>query len=162
MSQRLYEQLLHDSAGLPQSVLRDVLIPAVLDKETDGILYWAGKDLARQFPVESTSSIVALFDQLGFGHLKLNKQTSKQQIWLLDGQLVTDRLTLPRPNFTLEAGFLAQQIELQTNATTEAQVTEQKKNMVEILVQHNIKDSASDIEPVEFLQLETPQTDDAE
>jgi Protein of unknown function (DUF2507). len=127
MSQRLYEQLLHDSAGLPQSVLRDVLIPAVLDKETDGILYWAGKDLARQFPVESTSSIVALFDQLGFGHLKLKKQTSKQQIWLLDGQLVTDRLTLPRPNFTLEAGFLAQQIELQTNATTEAQVTEQKK-----------------------------------
>ncbi len=94
--------------------------------------------------------------------IKLKKQTSKQQIWLLDGQLVTDRLTLPRPNFTLEAGFLAQQIELQTNATTEAQVTEQKKNMVEILVQHNIKDSASDIEPVEFLQLETPQTDDAE
>ena len=156
MSQRLYEQLLHTSAGFSQSVLRDVLIPAILDKQTDGILYWAGKDLARQFPVQTTDDVTLIFAQLGFGDLRLKKQNSRQQLWQLSGDTVTQRLTTAHPNFTLEAGFLAQQVEFQTNATTEAQLTEKKKNLIEITVQHNASDMTTDIEPVTFLQLDQP------
>lgn len=155
MSQPSYKKLLNSSAGLPREILRDVLIPTILGKEADGILYWSGKDLARQFPVAKLEEIPMIVNQLGFGELTLKKNTSKQQVWLLTGKIVSDRLTLDHPNFTLEAGFLAQQIEFQTNATTEAQVTEAKKTSVEILVQHNLKNPASDIEPFKFLDLIT-------
>lgn len=154
MSEPSYAKLLHSTAGLPLEVLRDILIPAILGKETDGILYWAGKDLARQFPVETEDDVSTIFSQLGFGDIKLQKKNKKQQVWIMSGGLVTDRLALDKNNFTLEAGFLAQQIELQTNATSEAQITEKKKNSVEILVQHNLKDTLTDIEPTKYITVE--------
>lgn len=156
MSQLIYDQLLHGAIGLNQGVLRDVLIPAILGEETNGILYWAGKDLAHQFPVADTDQLVIIFEQLGFGRLAEQKHSAKQQTWLLDGPIVEQRLKTGHADFNLEAGFIAQQIEFQTNAITEAQITEQKKGNVQITVQSDLKDPSLDTEPIEFLNIETP------
>lgn len=162
MSQSTYDQLIHSNVGLNQGVLRDVLIPSILGEETSGILYWAGKDLAHQFSVSNEDQLVTLFNQLGFGTLTKQKSSAKQQTWQLGGPIVEQRLKFDHVDFNLEAGFIAQQLELQTNATTEAQVVEQKKNAVQILVQSDLKDPSLDTEPIKFLQVETQSDEGAE
>lgn len=159
MSQSTYDQLLHGAVGLNQGVLRDVLIPAILGEETGGILYWAGKNLAHQFPVSNPDELITIFTQLGFGHLELQKKSAKQQTWQISGPIVTERLKLNQADFNLETGFIAQQIEFQTNAITEAQIVEQKKGTVQIVVQSDLKDPSLDTEPIEFLQIEPAQTE---
>lgn len=47
MSQKLYDELINSPQGLVNGTLRDVILPAILGKETDEMLYWIGKDLAR-------------------------------------------------------------------------------------------------------------------
>lgn len=37
-------------------ILRDYLLPTILGKHEKDVLYWAGKDLARKFPVWISSS----------------------------------------------------------------------------------------------------------
>ncbi|WP_137597516.1 YslB family protein [Paucilactobacillus kaifaensis] len=162
MSQLMYDQLLHSATGLNQGVLRDVLIPSILGDETSGILYWAGKDLAHQFPVSNSDQLTLIFEQLGFGQLTKQKSSAKQQVWLLDGPIVAQRLKNNHPDFNLEAGFIAQQIEFQTNAITEAQITEQKKGNVQITVQSDLKDPSLDTEAIEFLKIETPTPETTE
>ena len=51
MSQKLYNQLIAGHQGLGAGTMRDVILPAILGKETDEMLYWIGKDLARVYPV---------------------------------------------------------------------------------------------------------------
>lgn len=156
MSQSMYDQLLHSAVGLNQGVLRDVLIPAILGEETSGILYWAGKDLAHQFPVSNSEQLILIVEQLGFGQLTKQKNSAKQQVWLLSGPVVAQRLKTDRPDFNLEAGFIAQQIEFQTNAITEAQITEQKRGTVQIIVQSDLKDPSLDTQPITFLTIDSP------
>ena len=57
MSQKLYDSLLNSHRGLMNGSLRDVILPAILGKETDEMLYWIGKDIARQFPVGSLEDL---------------------------------------------------------------------------------------------------------
>lgn len=140
--------------GLANEVLRDVLIPSILGKQTSGILYWAGKDLARKFPVSQSEQLPTLFNQLGFGQLTLQKKNSKQQFWLLSGPNVADRLRIKDVDFNLETGFLAEQIQMQTNATTEAQISDQKKESISILVQHDLKEEIPEQSTIQFISIE--------
>jgi len=153
MTQSLYDQMIHSNTGLGQMMLRDVLLPSILGTETDGILYWAGKDIARQFPVDSDDKLISLFHQLSLGTLSLIKKNSKQQIWELAGDEIIDRSKLSHATFNFEAGLIAQQIEFQTNMVTEASVEVEKKKAIQITVYHDSSNQVTDETPINFIQL---------
>ena len=92
MSQKLYDSLLNSHRGLMNGSLRDVILPAILGKETDEMLYWIGKDIARQFPVGSLEDLQLITKQLGFGELSLQKKTATSQQWKLSGPIVQERI----------------------------------------------------------------------
>jgi hypothetical protein len=75
MSQKTYDRLIHSHRGLIAGTMRDVILPAILGKETDGILYWIGKDLAREYPVASLEDLIVLTEQLGMENSNCVKKT---------------------------------------------------------------------------------------
>lgn len=130
-------------------LIRDVLIPNLLGTDTHEILYWAGKELARQYPLQNRQDISRFFDKAGFGLIELNKEQRNKQIYTLSGEIVQARLEHAQPSFNLEAGFLAEQIQTQDGLYTEA-LTEinQKAKVVSFIVQSDIKDRLSIEEPL--------------
>lgn len=160
MSQKRYDQLLNSPRGMANATMRDVLLPAILGKETDGILYWIGKDLAREYPVSSIDDLEVLFQQLGFGKLKLTKDAKLQHTFKLSGPEVTERLAIGQENtsFTLEAGFLAQELEFQLGTVTEAEVDSIRHKEVRLFAQNDpqkVSDSER-TEMVEFIHIHQP------
>ncbi|HRL00713.1 MAG TPA: DUF2507 domain-containing protein, partial [Trichococcus flocculiformis] len=81
----------------------------ILGEHTDEILYWAGKDLARQFPLKSQEDLYEAMIYCGFGQLELLKKEKNAQQYRLESDLVTVRTQNEQVSFQLEAGFLAQQ-----------------------------------------------------
>lgn len=123
-------------------LLRDQLLPNLLGEEHSAILYWAGKELARQHPLENEAATVQFFHTYGFGTLT-QSSTKKQTIhYILSGDVVTSRLQTKEPSFSLEAGFLAQQHQLQQNLYSEAsfEIIPRKK-LVHLVVQTDKKAS---------------------
>lgn len=111
------------------SLLRDGLLKNLLQEDYPHILYWAGKEIARQFPTDTLSTVKDFFANAAFGDLEIKSQNSKNQRWELTGDLVRQRLALNKnADFSLEAGFLAQQLEVQTGAIAEANFKYLKKN----------------------------------
>ncbi|MBS9334457.1 YslB family protein [Fructobacillus sp. M1-13] len=118
----------HQQIGMNRSenafaslLLRDALLQNLLTDDYANITYWAGKELARQFPLESIAEIANFFEQAGFGNLTITYQGEAEQQWLVAGPVIKDRLALNRQaDFSLEAGFLAQQVELQNEAIAES------------------------------------------
>ncbi|GIC70129.1 YslB family protein [Fructobacillus tropaeoli] len=101
-------------------LLRDALLANILTDDYANITYWAGKELARQFPVETSAHLPAFFEKAAFGDLTIKYQSGDQQQWLLSGAMVEDRLaTNHQADFSLETGFLAQQLELQEEVVAE-------------------------------------------
>lgn len=157
MSQELYDSLLNGHQGLMNGALRDVILPGILGKETDDMLYWIGKDIARQFPVATNDELVLLTDQLGFGDLILEKKDDTSQQWRLTGPIVQERITRQKEttSFGLETGFLAQEIEFQVNTIAEAEIVERKKDSITILVK-NDPTSDADSERTELVTFMHP------
>lgn len=139
MSQKLYDELLNSPQGLINGTLRDVIIPSILGKETDEMLYWIGKDLARQYPVASPNELVTLTHQLGLGDLSLQKKTNTSQVWRLGGPIVGGRIKKDdeETSFGLECGFLAEEIEFQLGTVVEAKISDRRREYVDILLEND-------------------------
>jgi hypothetical protein len=163
MSQKLYDQLINSPQGLNTGTLRDVILPAILGKETDEMLYWIGKDLARQYPVATTNDLVTLTQQLAFGELTLLKKTATSQIWRLGGPVIVNRVSRDdeETSFGLECGFLAQEVEFQLNTIVEAKVNDRHHDYVEILLENDpqTKSSSERNELVTFIHLQGAQAE---
>lgn len=102
-------------------LLREILLPELLGKDSAEILYWAGKRLARKFPLLSLDEVIHFFAEADWGKLSIKEQTRKQMILELESELISARIKHnPGATFQLEAGFLAQQMELQKKVTAEA------------------------------------------
>lgn len=162
MSQAKYDELMSSQQGLANGTLRDVILPAILGDETDGILYWIGKDLAREYPVASVDELVLLTQQLGFGELKLIRKNNTQHIFQLSGPVVEQRLSSHNEypaSFNLEAGFIAQELEFQMGKITEAEITERHKKYLQILAQNDpqASEQANNPELVTFIQLKSAE-----
>lgn len=153
MSQKLYDQLSSSPRGLATATMRDVILPSILGKETNGILYWIGKDLARQYPVKSIDDLITITKQLGFGELQLIKDSNLQHTFRLSGKVVSDRLSIDheKTSFSLEAGFIAQELEFQLGTVTEAEVDSIHKKEVRIFAQ-NDPQKVSDSERTELIE----------
>lgn len=165
MSQKLYDELLNSPQGLINGTLRDVIIPSILGKETDEMLYWIGKDLARQYPVASPNELVTLTHQLGLGDLSLQKKTNTSQVWRLGGPIVAGRIKKDdeETSFGLECGFLAEEIEFQLGTVVEGKINDRHHDYVDILLE-NDPQTDSNTERAElatFIKIHTPGEEQA-
>lgn len=163
MSQKLYDELINSPQGLINGTLRDVILPAILGKETDEMLYWIGKDLARQYPVASPAELITLTHQLGLGELTLEKHSPTSQLWRLGGPIVAGRIKKDNEetSFGLECGFLAQEIEFQLGSVVEAKINDRHHDTVNILLENDPQtDSNSErAELATFIHLQTTSAD---
>ncbi len=110
------------------SLLRDVLIPELLSSDTNEISYWAGKQLARKFPLSSVEEISGFFIKAGWGQLTILKMEKYNIEMELTGEVVKRRFTeYPNSSFHLEAGFVAEQVQQLKNCLTETYLTNKEK-----------------------------------
>jgi hypothetical protein len=108
-------------------IIREFLLEDLLGKEGPQILYWAGKQLGRRFPLSSPEEIITFFHDAGWGNLQLVKETKDELKWELSGELIQRRFLINENiHFQLEAGFLAYQTEYQRKVVSES-YEEQKK-----------------------------------
>ncbi|MGN1402530.1 MAG: YslB family protein [Bacillus sp. (in: firmicutes)] len=125
-----------------KEILRDILLPDLLGREHSQILYWAGKQLARKFPLADRQEIQEFFMNAGWGELVEQKTSKHEAEYILQGTIIERRLDLNKDcEFQIEAGFLAQQLEIIQKRITEAvPETKQKSKQVHILVRWDVKD----------------------
>ncbi|QQZ10669.1 YslB family protein [Heyndrickxia vini] len=124
-------------------LIRDILLPEILGKETPDILYWSGKLLARKFPLMSLNEIISFFDEAGWGDLRIIKEEKKGMELELTSPLISRQFELKtESSFKLEAGFLAEQIQSQRKVRTEAyeEIVKRHKK-IKIIVQWDLKDT---------------------
>ncbi|HET7656876.1 MAG TPA: YslB family protein [Bacillales bacterium] len=127
-------------------LLRDTLIPELLGKDHAMIQYWAGKNLARQYPLETIEQTVEFFSKAGWGKLDVDTEGKTNITFTLSSALVTDRLKQHKNvPFTLESGFLAQQIQMMKNRFTDAQSSLKRGQNVAITVQWDPKDVVEEV-----------------
>ncbi len=138
MPENHYENLLRAVStpdALGYELLRDILLPDLLGQEAPGILYWAGKDLARRLPLSQLEDLPTFFTQFNFGDLILSQQTKNRYIYQLAGQQIERRQkAFSNADFQLETGFIAQQIQQLTQTIAEGQL-EFDRDKITIIIQ---------------------------
>ncbi|KYD11651.1 YslB family protein [Caldibacillus debilis] len=118
-------------------LIREELISDLLGKDRPAILYWAGKRLARNYPLFSLDEMKEFFLNAGWGELQLVKEGKREAEFELTGELIRNRIQrTTNLTFQLEAGFLAEQIQQQKKVFAEALETLKKdEGKVRFLVQ---------------------------
>jgi predicted hydrocarbon binding protein len=124
------------------SLLRDQLLPNLLGEETDEILYWAGKELARKQPMNDENEISSYFQTYGLGELVMDELKKNRRRYVLKGSLIAHRISEnKRASFSLETGFLAEQIQRISGMLTEGSYeVKVKKQEVHITLQSDPKE----------------------
>lgn len=124
-------------------IIREHLLPDILGKDTPEILYWAGKRLARKFPLPDLEKLIEFFANASWGQLVIIKETKNEMELELFSPLIVSRVkTKAEHFFQLEAGFLAQQIEMQKEVIAETfEHPVKKANKVQFTVKWDRKDS---------------------
>lgn len=124
-------------------LIREELLPDIIGKELDRILYWAGKNLARKYTLETFDDIIVFFQQAGWGNLSIVEQNRREMQLQLTSPLITERYKNKQSTtYQLEAGFLAQQTQQQRQVIAET-YENQKKRAEKVLftVKWDSKDS---------------------
>ena len=158
MKKDFYNQVLGHQTGttLGSELLRDVLIPSLVGNNDD-IMYWAGKLLARKL-------LLATDNDLRLGTLTHTKSKKEEHSFELSGDPVKVRFgATEKPDFQLEAGFIAETFQLHSNFTTEAKVekTDDKKDVVTINViidsHAPVQPESTDVEPFSMIEFDKIQ-----
>ncbi|MEC5422003.1 YslB family protein [Virgibacillus sp. C22-A2] len=101
------------TAGAGYDILRYLCLPELLGRESNTLLYFMGRNLARKFDIKSMEDVFILFEKLGWGRLELIKEKRKETIFYLMADAVVHRLEAPiDADFRLEAGFLAEAVQI--------------------------------------------------
>lgn len=109
-------------------LIREELLNDLLGKDRGTILYWAGKRLARTYPLFSFNEIKEFFHNAGWGSIELIKENKNEYEFELTSKLIEERLKrTTNITFQMEAGFLAEQIQLQKKVYAEAYENLKKK-----------------------------------
>ena len=124
-------------------LIREELLPDIIGKELDRILYWAGKNLARKYTLETFEDIIVFFQQAGWGDLSIVEQNRREMQLQLTSPLITERYKgKQNTTYQLEAGFLAQQTQQQRQVIAEAYENQKKRSeKVLFTVKWDSKDS---------------------
>ena len=121
-------------------IIRDHLLQSILGKHEEDVLYWAGKELARKFPLFSMEEVVSFFAEAGWGHLVLDKEAKDEVHYILTAE-VPEQLKVEQRCFRLEAGFLAEQKQKQLSFLTECyEEKDSKKNIVKFTIKSDLKE----------------------
>lgn len=116
-------------------IIRDYVLSDILGNHENDVLYWAGKSLARKFPLYSLEEAAAFFEQAGFGELVTEKTSKDETVFLLRPLKLDNRC------FKLEAGFLAQQKQKLGGFLTEAyDEVLPKKKLVRITLKTDLRE----------------------
>lgn len=107
-------------------IIRDHLLSSILGKHEEDVLYWAGKELARKFPLFSMEEATTFFQEAGWGELELEKQSTDSTYYILTAD--STLLNLETRCFKLEAGFLAEQMQKNLGFLTECYEEKNKKH----------------------------------
>ncbi|WP_099158695.1 YslB family protein [Virgibacillus ndiopensis] len=116
------------SSGAGYDLLRYYSLPEILGTEANTLLYFMGRNLARKLDIKTIEDIYFIFDKLGWGKLELVKKKRKEIIFHLMADSVANRLNAPfESEFRLEAGFLAESIQIINEASCECMEEVNKK-----------------------------------
>lgn len=130
--------LLNDlnSTGAGYNLLRYISLPDLFGNESPTILYFMGKELARNLDISYENELHQAFEKLGWGQLVLVKDKKKYITFTLTNDAVFHRLEVVfNVDFRLEAGFIAESIQLINGTECECVETiNQKKHNVEFKV----------------------------
>jgi predicted hydrocarbon binding protein len=163
MTNAFYSQFAGNAAKssvLSVEILRDALLPNLLGDDSSGILYWAGKDLARKFPVDSDADLVTFFDQAGWGHLVITSTSNDLLTYELDGEPVARRnAAIKNPDYMLETGFLAEQAAQRFNCVSEAKITATKRLKIQMAVTVDHKQPLTNHDPATPIAIVRPDVD---
>jgi hypothetical protein len=125
-------------------LIRNLLIPELLGKETASILYWSGRKLARQYPLDNEQQIIDFFNRAGWGNLEQVNKAKNKTIFECSSPLVEARINdFPDSgNFSLESGFIAEQIQHQTGCVAETymEIKTGRQKKVVFLIKWDAKD----------------------
>ena len=120
------------------TLLRDRLLPELLQDDESEIIYWAGKALARDVDLTGVMALETFFMDAAFGFLTLTSKKPTEQVWRLDCPVVSARFDENNhASFALEAGFLAQQTQQQLGTGAEAQWEANKQTVVITVMTEN-------------------------
>lgn len=110
-------------------LIREVLLPDLLGKDAPQLLYWAGKNLARKYPLPTLEEIASFFNDSGWGTLAVVEEKRTELHFELSSDMIANRISRKGGcHFQLEAGFLAEQIQQQKGLVTEAYEQQKKKD----------------------------------
>lgn len=99
------------SSGAGYDLIRYISLPDLFGAESEALLYFMGKSLARKFDIQTMGDVIYFFEKMGWGRLELFKEKNKQLEFHLLADSVVQRLAMPiEAEFRLEAGFLAEAI----------------------------------------------------
>ncbi|GAA0434759.1 MAG: YslB family protein [Bacillota bacterium] len=108
------------TAGAGYDILRYVGLPELLGRESHTLLYFMGRKLARKFELSTMGDIFIIFENLGWGQLELVKNKKKEMVFQLMSDSIVQRLKAPfEADFRLEAGFLAEALQMTENCDCE-------------------------------------------
>ncbi|MCI1606406.1 MAG: YslB family protein [Levilactobacillus sp.] len=166
----LYQTVMADADGatnFPQMLIREALLPELLGDDQGAISYWAGKSLARRFPLGNPKDAATFFSQAGFGTLTLVKQTAQMTRWQLSGAPVKLRKQVAgEDDFTLEAGFLAEMMAQQLGVAAEAELVDSPRKLQATTVTFDVYTDPDDVipdydapEPLTVVRPDTPDAD---
>ncbi|KGR84049.1 MULTISPECIES: YslB family protein [Lysinibacillus] len=129
-------------------IIRDHILSSILGKHEDDVLYWAGKELARKFPCKSQDELIAFFADACWGTLELIKESKDGRIFQLTND--PEILQIKQRSFKLEAGFIAEQIQLAKGYLTECyNEKREKQQYVMFTVKWDVKERIMNTIPLE-------------
>ncbi|AYF92745.1 DUF2507 domain-containing protein [Apilactobacillus bombintestini] len=138
MDNNLYNKIMGNtstSSYWGQEFLRDVLLTDLLGSDTHSILYWAGKKMARKFPLKDALDTTKFFKQSGLGELSLISENKHEIKWNLSGEIVASRIEAnPDADFMFEAGFLSQIAQQQLGVIAEAEMNPKEEKNGNVLI----------------------------
>jgi len=104
-------------------VLRYLVLPDLLGHSSDTLLYFSGRKLARKIDIHDLNDIYYFFQKISWGNLELIKEKKNELSFLLMSDEIVQRLKSSLfTEFNLEAGFLAEAIEIVFNRTCECEI----------------------------------------
>jgi predicted hydrocarbon binding protein len=89
------------------ALFRDHILPSVLGRHEEEILYWAGKELASEFPLFDMDEAAGFFLEAGWGMLSRESAGKREIIYVLESD--AEQVRKSRRCYAVEAGFLAAQ-----------------------------------------------------
>ncbi|MDM5156692.1 YslB family protein [Bacillus sp. DX1.1] len=123
-------------------LLREELLPDLIGSELDAILYWAGRNLARKYPLDTIEEVIHFFEKAGWGSLSIIEHKRREMHFHLTSPLITERQKQKRhSSYQLETGFVAEQIQKQRNVVAESYEEQKKRSdSITFLVKWDVKD----------------------